>query len=85
MTHSKTANVNLKQSDISHFIPGLVYYCGNKSNDAVLIPICVFIANKLLEQTALRICITYRLKIGHCKTIMIYDSFENSPPYIYVS
>ena len=48
MTHSKNANVSLKQSDISHFIPGLVYYCGSKSNDPVLIPICVFMANKLL-------------------------------------
>jgi len=50
MTHSKNANVSLKQSDISNFIPGLVYYCGSKSNDAVLIPICVFMANKLIEQ-----------------------------------
>jgi len=50
MAHSKNANVNLKQSDISHFIPGFVYYWGKKSNDAVLIPIRLFMANKFLEQ-----------------------------------
>jgi len=53
MAHSKNANVSLKQSDISNFIPGFVYYWGKKSNDAVLIPICVFMANNVLEQNRL--------------------------------
>jgi len=41
MAYSKNANVSLKQSDLSHFISGLVYHQGKKLNDALLIPVCV--------------------------------------------
>ena len=66
--HSENANVSLKQSDLSHFIPGLAYHCGKKFDDALLIPVLYlwlteFFGAKLLYAYTR---ITNRLETGHC-------------------
>jgi len=59
--YSENANVSLKQSDLAHFIPGLSYHCGKKLDDALLIPVFVFMANRNFWSTAaLRIHTDYK-------------------------
>jgi len=52
LPYSENANVSLKQSDLSHFIPGLAYHCGKKLDDALSIPVFVFMADRNFCSTA---------------------------------
>jgi len=78
--HSENANVSLKQSDLSHFIPGLAYHCGKKLDSALLIPVFVFMANRnIWSKAALRKRTDYK-SIGNWPlSNMIYDSIGNWP------
>jgi len=78
--YSENANVSLKQSDLSHFISGLAYHCGKKLDDALLIPVFVFMANRnFWSKAALRIRMDYK-SIGNWPlSNMIYDSIGNWP------
>jgi len=70
MSYSENAGVSLKQSDLSHFIPGLAHHWGKKLDDALLIPVFVFMAKRnFWSKTALR-------------THMDYKSVGNWPLYV---
>jgi len=70
MPYSINANMSLKQSGLSHFIPVLAYHCGKKLDDALLLPVFVFMAN--INFGALRIRMDYK-SIGNRPLYIQYD------------